>query len=176
MLCDLIEGCNASKFQGKKEKCAKYFPQENEKMTTFGSTKITFIERTTSELGFVVSSWKVEDRNRQRIIRHLHCKTWPDHSAPKCPSVVVGIHREITKASHQTPIVVHCSAGVGRTCTLIGEIVELSAEVLLERIRRRRNVSGVAVMRWLRDRRCGAIQKSIQFVFMHYIVVEILVQ
>ncbi|KAL6740216.1 hypothetical protein Aduo_013593 [Ancylostoma duodenale] len=40
----------------------------------------------------------------------------------------------------------------------------------------RQDVSGVAIMKWLRDRRFGAIQKGIQFVFMHYVAVDLLCQ
>ncbi|KJH40478.1 hypothetical protein DICVIV_13562 [Dictyocaulus viviparus] len=66
------------------------------------------------------------------------------------------------------PIVVHCSAGIGRTCTLIG------IELLLKRIRQRRDATGAQLMMWLRDRRAGAIQKGIQFVFLHLVVIKLL--
>ncbi|CAJ0602137.1 unnamed protein product [Cylicocyclus nassatus] len=162
MLCDLIEG--------EKEKCIKYFPQQKGQALTFGTTKVTLIEQSSSAYGFTISTWKVEDRSHQCNIKHLQLTAWPDHSAPKSPSAIIGIHKEIMKTSHETLILIHCSAGIGRTCTIMG------VEVLLERIRRRRDVSGVAVMKWLRDRRFGAIQKGVQFVFMHYVVIELLVQ
>ncbi|RCN43773.1 Protein-tyrosine phosphatase, partial [Ancylostoma caninum] len=62
-----------------------------------------------------------------------------------------------------------------RTIIMLCKLVE-GIELLLERIRRRQDVSGVAIMKWLRDRRFGAIQKGIQFVFMHYVTVELLCQ
>ncbi|ETN75882.1 hypothetical protein NECAME_03655 [Necator americanus] len=62
-----------------------------------------------------------------------------------------------------------------RTIIMLCNFVE-GIELLLERIHHRRDASGVAVMRWLRDRRLGAIQKSIQFVFMHYAIIQLLCQ
>ncbi|EYB89453.1 hypothetical protein Y032_0232g3064 [Ancylostoma ceylanicum] len=76
------------------------------------------------------------------------------------------------------------SLGGGQGCVYRGSLMFFlnvafylpGIELLLERIRRREDVSGVAIMKWLRDRRYGAIQKGIQFVFMHYVIVELLCQ
>ncbi|KAK6749935.1 hypothetical protein RB195_002131 [Necator americanus] len=162
MLCNFVED--------DKEKCAKYFPQSKESSVTFGSTKVTLVEQSVSEHGYTTSNWKVQNRDRQFTLRHLHCTTWPDHSAPQSTLEVIALHKEISKSPRENPIIIHCSAGIGRTCTLMG------IELLLERIHHRRDASGVAVMRWLRDRRLGAIQKSIQFVFMHYAIIQLLCQ
>ncbi|EYB89448.1 hypothetical protein Y032_0232g3063 [Ancylostoma ceylanicum] len=115
MLCKLVED--------EKEKCAKYFPQSSEGSLTFGSTKVSLIKKTVSEHGYTASTWKVQDRERQFTMRHLQCTSWPDQSAPRNSLEVIGIHKEILKVPRENPIVVHCSAGVGRTCTLIGEMI-----------------------------------------------------
>lgn len=58
-------------------------------------------------------------------IEHLHYTAWPDHGVPSSPRSIVAFlqqlqrHAPLDGRADQPPIVVHCSAGVGRTGTLI---------------------------------------------------------
>ncbi|KAK5966228.1 Protein-tyrosine phosphatase [Trichostrongylus colubriformis] len=109
-------------------------------------------------------------RSKNYEIRHLHITIWRDHSAPKDPDAVIAVYRELLGDQPKTPIVIHCSAGVGRTCTFVGGLL------LLERILERDNPSGVVVINEMRKRRFGAVQRSSQFVFMHYVLMELFCQ
>lgn len=60
-------------------------------------------------------------RSNTTTIRHINCTTWDDHTAPSDTAAAMEIMKEISKCGSDRPILVHCSAGVGRTCTLIGE-------------------------------------------------------
>ena len=57
-------------------------------------------------------------------MQQLHYTGWPDHGAPKAPNDLLAIHTELRRLEgnkpDNVPIIVHCSAGVGRTGTLIG--------------------------------------------------------
>lgn len=57
----------------------------------------------------------------QRIVRHFHFTTWPDFGVPNPPQTLVRFVRAFRDrvGSDQRPIVVHCSAGVGRSGTFI---------------------------------------------------------
>ena len=58
---------------------------------------------------------------------HFHFKAWPDHGVPQDPGTVLGFlhdintkHEElVNKGTCPGPMVVHCSAGIGRTGTFI---------------------------------------------------------
>lgn len=53
----------------------------------------------------------------KHIVRHYHCPTWEDMTGGD-PRILTELIRCIDK-SGDTPVMVHCSAGVGRTGTLV---------------------------------------------------------
>ena len=56
-----------------------------------------------------------------RTIRHFHFTTWPDFGVPEPPQTLVRFVRAFRErvTPEQRPVVVHCSAGVGRSGTFI---------------------------------------------------------
>lgn len=152
------------------EKTAPYFPTTVGNTLTVQNTSITLKKQTTTKFLNIMSEWCVKHGSNTTTIRHINCTTWDDHTAPSDTAAAMEIMKEISKCGSDRPILVHCSAGVGRTCTLIGVIL------MLQRIKKGRGGSGVSLMKWMRERRFGAIQKGIQFVFLHRVVVEILCQ
>ena len=58
-------------------------------------------------------------------VTQLHFKGWPDHGVPESPDALLRLRAVMDKRrqaskDHKAPVLVHCSAGVGRTGTLIG--------------------------------------------------------
>lgn len=62
-----------------------------------------------------------------RVITQFHFKAWPDHGVPHDPGAVLGFLQDVNlrqstladEGHEMGPIVVHCSAGIGRTGTFI---------------------------------------------------------
>jgi len=73
-----------------------------------------------------------------RCIHQFHFKAWPDHGVPSDPSTVLSFlkdvndrqnsHVEMNKSTKIGPVVVHCSAGIGRTGTFI--VIDILLNVL----------------------------------------------
>ena len=80
-------------------------------------------------------------------VSHLHYMAWPDHGVPDNVMSLIAFIRHVRKlhpVSHQQPLLVHCSAGVGRTGTLI----------LLDIIMQQMKTEGtISVLHWLRNLR-----------------------
>ena len=58
-----------------------------------------------------------------RSVYQLHCEAWPDMEAPKDTKVLLDLYEEAEDILSKNPdsaMMVHCSAGVGRTGTFIG--------------------------------------------------------
>ncbi|XP_074653846.1 tyrosine-protein phosphatase non-receptor type 11-like isoform X2 [Tubulanus polymorphus] len=108
-----------------KNKCARYWPEVGE-TANYDAPNGTFIIRTSDEQNMpdlVVRHFylSMEGEASPRKITQLFFKVWPDHGTPTDPGVV---HNMLYEANqHQLPnagpMVIHCSAGIGRTGTVI---------------------------------------------------------
>ena len=58
-----------------------------------------------------------------KTVYQLHCEAWPDMEAPRDTKVLLDLFEEAEEVLSKNPdstMMVHCSAGVGRTGTFIG--------------------------------------------------------
>ena len=58
----------------------------------------------------------------EQIVEQVHCQNWPDLQAPKDTSVLLEMYEMVQDLMVESPgtLLVHCSAGVGRTGAFIG--------------------------------------------------------
>jgi len=100
----------------------------------------------------------------------LHCTKWPDFGVPDSAEVLKDLIKEvdIRKQEVDKPIVVHCSAGIGRTGTFVAIHMSLQKDLQGEEI----NIS--KTVRSLREQRLGMIQSEEQYLFVYSVVHEIL--
>ncbi|XP_045643610.1 receptor-type tyrosine-protein phosphatase V-like isoform X3 [Ursus americanus] len=100
-----------------------------------------------------------------RRVKQLQFTTWPDHSIPEAPGSLlafVELVREQARATQGTgPVLVHCSAGVGRT----GTFVALSR--LLQQLEEEQAVDVFNAVYALRLYRPLMIQTPSQYIFLH---------
>ncbi|XP_038611379.1 tyrosine-protein phosphatase non-receptor type 23 [Tachyglossus aculeatus] len=104
-----------------KQKVARYFPTERGRPMAQGPLTLALSSvRTTATHVERVLSLQFRDQSLKRSLVHLHFPTWPELGLPDSPEDLLSfIHDVHTHYLHQrplhTPIVVHCSSGVGRT-------------------------------------------------------------
>ncbi|KAL0985363.1 hypothetical protein UPYG_G00155960 [Umbra pygmaea] len=106
---------------------------------------------------FTLTHTKLEE---ERAVTHLQYVVWPDHGVPEDPSdflLFINTVREMRTGD--TPLMVHCSAGIGRTGVLI------TMETALTLLERGRPVLPLDIVRALRDQRAMMIQTPCQFRF-----------
>ena len=121
MLCNLEE-------KGK-EKCTEYW--ENEKKDILDSTaleSIFDINYTTEQINDDITirnidiRYKNKENNNGKKIKQIHYGSWPDHQSVDLQSIygnILFMFNLVDNEIGHNPIVVHCSAGVGRTGTFI---------------------------------------------------------
>ena len=63
------------------------------------------------------------DEDSTRHVQQFHFLAWPDHGVPDYPTDILTFHQCVrtyhARCSNTGPMVVHCSAGVGRTGTFV---------------------------------------------------------
>ncbi|XP_054798865.1 protein-tyrosine-phosphatase PTP1-like isoform X2 [Prosopis cineraria] len=101
-----------------KEKCFDYF-QAEEGPKTFGNISIVCEWMKTTKESLVLRYLKVQRKEDPPLyVLHIHYPDWPDHGVPEETNAVRAIFKRLYCLPPKCgPIVVHCSAGIGRTGT-----------------------------------------------------------
>ncbi|XP_034038391.1 receptor-type tyrosine-protein phosphatase mu-like isoform X3 [Thalassophryne amazonica] len=147
-------------------KCCKYWPDDTE---IYRDIKVTLIE---TELlsEYVIRTFAVEKRGAHEIreIRQFHFTGWPDHGVPYHATGLLGFIRRVKSKTltNAGPMVVHCSAGAGRTgCFIV-------IDIMLDMAEREGVVDIYNCVRELRSRRVNMVQTEEQYVFIHDVILE----
>ncbi|XP_052065715.1 receptor-type tyrosine-protein phosphatase gamma-like [Mytilus californianus] len=160
MLTNLVEGT--------KRKCERYWP--GGKPMTYGYLVLTLLTEK-ERAAYITREIEVEDQTtkEKRCITQYHFTAWPDHGTPD-PLYLVLFHKHVisdhTSTENNGPILVHCSAGIGRTGTYIG------LDALYEEGRDTGFVDVVKFVEKMRYSRMNMVQTPGQYVCLHYALLE----
>ncbi|XP_045061413.1 protein tyrosine phosphatase receptor type Fa isoform X12 [Coregonus clupeaformis] len=148
-------------------KCDQYWPSRGTE--TYGMIQVTMLD--TVELAtYSVRTFALykNGSSEKREIRQFQFMAWPDHGVPEYPTPTLAFLRRV-KACNPTdagPMVVHCSAGVGRTgCFIV-------IEAMLERMKHEKSVDIYGHVTCMRAQRNYMVQTEDQYVFIHEALLE----
>ncbi|XP_034030745.1 tyrosine-protein phosphatase non-receptor type 3 isoform X2 [Thalassophryne amazonica] len=113
-------------------------------------------------LAYVVRQFTLthKQRGEERAVTHLQYVAWPDHGVPDDPSdFLLFISSVRERRIAEEPLMVHCSAGIGRTGVLI------TTEAALTLLDEGRPVFPLDIVKTLRDQRAMMVQTTSQFQF-----------
>ncbi|XP_048255982.1 uncharacterized protein LOC124153060 isoform X4 [Haliotis rufescens] len=148
-------------FEEGKQKCHQYWPDEGEEM--FGKVSVS-VRDTIQHADYTVRKFSLRKEGcKARSVTQFHYTAWPDKGVPKSAWSLLDFRDKVmnVRSSGDSPVVVHCSAGIGRTGTFIAlqylkEEAELSA------------LQDVYTCVWsLRHQRVNMVQTKNQYVFIH---------
>ncbi|VDI16539.1 Hypothetical predicted protein [Mytilus galloprovincialis] len=109
--------------ENQKKKCEQYWPETVSEQLVVNNFKVTMIEErkyTFYVYRLLTVSLKNSTNMQERKIHHFHFIQWPDHGVPDSIKLVDFYRKVKSQTCEQNgPMVVHCSAGVGRTGTFI---------------------------------------------------------
>uniref|UniRef100_A0AAY4D013 protein-tyrosine-phosphatase n=1 Tax=Denticeps clupeoides TaxID=299321 RepID=A0AAY4D013_9TELE len=147
-------------------KCYKYWPDDAE---VYGDFKVTFVE-VEPLAEYVVRTFTLERRgfNELREVKQFHFTGWPDHGVPYHATGLLSFIRRVKMSNPPTagPIVVHCSAGAGRTgCYIV-------IDIMLDMAEREGVVDIYNCVKALRSRRINMVQTEEQYIFIHDAILE----
>uniref|UniRef100_A0A8C8AIU0 Receptor-type tyrosine-protein phosphatase eta n=1 Tax=Otus sunia TaxID=257818 RepID=A0A8C8AIU0_9STRI len=152
-------------------KCEQYWPDKQSK--SYGDIIVTMVSEA------VLPEWTVRDFTVEKSntpeshsVRQFHFTSWPDHGVPETTDLLINFRHLVHEYSSQNPIdsptLVHCSAGVGRTGTFI------AIDRLIQQVEMENTVDVYGVVYDLRMHRPLMVQTEDQYVFLNQCVMDII--
>ncbi|XP_072919561.1 receptor-type tyrosine-protein phosphatase C isoform X8 [Hemitrygon akajei] len=155
--------------EGKRPKCTQYWPTMDVKSTYFGDFSVRISEEKLCP-DYVIRKLFISQKEKspEREVTHIQFISWPDHGVPEDPHLLLKLRQRVNTFRNlfSGPIVVHCSAGVGRTGSYIGIDAMLQALEAEGRV----DVYGYIVQ--LRRQRCLMVQVEAQYILIHQALLE----
>ncbi|CAJ0571231.1 unnamed protein product, partial [Mesorhabditis spiculigera] len=158
MLCEFEEQ--------NRPRCAKYYPEQQGQQMTFQTSgqgpivitnsegpivkEIKYTNTSSPDVVVDIRMLKVNGLNSEIVVKHYHWRFWPDRGAP--PPFPLVIRMLEKRYSKQNPIVIHCSAGVGRIARQGFKVEDLLKE--------------------MRQSRAGLVQTVHQYYYFHAVLLE----
>ncbi|XP_030606564.1 tyrosine-protein phosphatase non-receptor type 3 isoform X2 [Archocentrus centrarchus] len=149
-------------------KCHQYWPHPPE-AKDYGNMRVK-CHSEECNLAYVTRQFTLTHTQlgEERAVTHLQYVAWPDHGVPDDPSdflLFISSVRERRKG--EEPLIVHCSAGIGRTGVLI------TMETALAQLDQGQPVFPLDIVKTLRDQRAMMVQTTSQFQFVCEAILQV---
>ncbi|XP_061653972.1 receptor-type tyrosine-protein phosphatase F-like isoform X12 [Phyllopteryx taeniolatus] len=148
-------------------KCDQYWPARGTE--TYGMIQVTMLD--TVELAtYSVRTFALykNGSSEKRELRQFQFMAWPDHGVPEYPTPILAFLRRVKACNPPDagPMIVHCSAGVGRTgCFIV-------IDAMLERMKHEKSVDIYGHVTCMRAQRNYMVQTEDQYIFIHEALLE----
>ncbi|KAK7461582.1 hypothetical protein BaRGS_00038667, partial [Batillaria attramentaria] len=149
-----------------RDKCEEYWPASG-KSQTYGHVTVKGLEEQ-QRADFVIRSFVLKNAKSsgERHVTQYHYMAWPDHGVPLAASLVDYWRYVKARSTSTVPLLVHCSAGVGRTGTFI------ALDIASEKKSRGDDVNVNEIVTQLREQRALMVQSEAQYKFLHEVILE----
>ncbi|XP_054994829.1 tyrosine-protein phosphatase non-receptor type 13 isoform X3 [Sorex araneus] len=156
--------------EGEKVKCQRYWPDVLGKTTVVSDRLRLALVRVQQLKGFVVRAMTLEDiqTGEVRRVSHLNFTAWPDHDTPSQPDDLLTFISYMRHVHRAGPVIAHCSAGIGRSGTLI------CIDVVLGLISQDLEFDISDLVRCMRLQRHGMVQTEDQYIFCYQVILYVL--
>ncbi|XP_076636751.1 protein tyrosine phosphatase 10D isoform X1 [Colletes latitarsis] len=151
-----------------REKCDHYWPMDTLPVY-YGDICVTILNETRYP-DWSITEFMLCRGDVKRVIQHFHFTTWPDFGVPSPPQTLARFVRAFRERVRpdQRPIVVHCSAGVGRSGTFI------TLDRILQQILVSKYVDIFGIVWAMRKERVWMVQTEQQYICIHQCLLAVL--
>ncbi|XP_019371131.1 PREDICTED: receptor-type tyrosine-protein phosphatase O isoform X2 [Gavialis gangeticus] len=158
----MLTQCN----EKRRVKCDHYWPFTEEPIA-YGDITVEMISEE-EHTDWVYRNFRISYADEVQDVMHFNYTAWPDHGVPTTNAAesilqfVQMVRQQSTKS--RGPMIIHCSAGVGRTGTFI------ALDRLLQHIRDHEFVDILGLVSDMRSYRMSMVQTEEQYIFIHQCV------
>ncbi|XP_044263458.1 receptor-type tyrosine-protein phosphatase S-like isoform X2 [Tribolium madens] len=159
----------ANVYENEKKKVEKYWPDQGEPLHCGTTTIESLSNRVYAD--YEHRKFKLTNGKTTREVQQYHFQSWPDHGVPLYPQTLIPFLENLQNIplSTKSPIVVHCSAGVGRTGTII------LCDICLRMAIGENHVDILATLQKLRDQRPNMVDNIEQYKLAHLVILDYLI-
>ncbi|XP_030648177.1 receptor-type tyrosine-protein phosphatase S-like [Chanos chanos] len=167
MMTKLEEKSRMPSYFFSKNKCDQYWPSRGTEM--YGQIQVSLLD--TVELAtYCVRTFALykNGSSEKREVRQFQFTAWPDHGVPEHPTPFLAFLRRVKACNPPDagPIVVHCSAGVGRTgCFIV-------IDAMVERVKQEKTVDIYGHVTLMPAQRNYMVQTEEQYIFIYDAILE----
>ncbi|XP_078272795.1 phosphatidylinositol phosphatase PTPRQ [Rhinoraja longicauda] len=156
-------------FEKGRIRCHQYWPEDNKPVTVFGDIVITKLAENIQS-DWTIRELKIEKYGDFMMVTHFNFTSWPEHGVPETSTALIHFVKLIrgNRANDNTPIVVHCSAGVGRTGVFI------ALDHLIQHVNHHDFVDIFGFVTDLRGERMCMVLNLAQYMFLHQCALDLL--
>ncbi|XP_064390830.1 receptor-type tyrosine-protein phosphatase epsilon-like [Halichondria panicea] len=152
-----------------KEKCQKYWPSTANEPWDVGFSLVVTLTELIPFAEYKVKIMKVENKMDPEscvplIVTHYHFSVWPDHGVPVDKTSLIHFIQRVRRHHpffNSSPLLVHCSAGVGRTGTFI------TLDSMIHMMKTETTLDILPFIRRMRNNRPLMVQTEEQYIFIH---------
>ncbi|XP_035251692.1 tyrosine-protein phosphatase non-receptor type 5-like [Anguilla anguilla] len=149
----------------KNEKCTEYWPEDT---ALHEGVRVT-VRQVIQADDYSLRIFSLQCEGEQRSLRQYWYTSWPDQKTPDKAPPLLELVQEVEEARQQAPpgsgpVIVHCSAGIGRTGCFI------ATTLLCQQLRNEGVVDILRTTCQLRLDRGGMIQTAEQYQFVHHVL------
>lgn len=161
-----------------KNKCCRYWPSLEQPILRCGPIEVSIIsdtQNTTCDDDYSLREFELRysgsDENNDcsrvhRVVQH-HYRAWPDQNIPSSPASILRLLKQVNRDPPKGPMIVHCSAGIGRSGTLI------VVDMLLDQLKHYGlgyEIDIQRIVKMARAQRSGLVQTEAQYKFIYLAV------
>ncbi|KAM8871469.1 tyrosine-protein phosphatase non-receptor type 13 isoform 1-T1 [Synchiropus picturatus] len=156
--------------EGGKVKCQRYWPDMPMSPEMVDDRLQIMLIKDQHLDNFIIRLIEVKDSqtNEVQLVTHLNYMGWPDHGTPSQPEQLLTFISYMRHVHRSGPIITHCSAGIGRSGTLI------CIDVVLGLISKDADFDISDVVRNMRLQRHGMVQTEDQYIFCYQVILYVL--
>ncbi|XP_058529380.1 phosphatidylinositol phosphatase PTPRQ isoform X1 [Ochotona princeps] len=156
-------------FEKGRIRCHQYWPEDNKPVTVFGDIVITKLVEDV-QVDWTIRDLKIERHGDCMTVQQCNFTGWPEHGVPENSAPLIHFVKLVraSRTHDATPMIVHCSAGVGRTGVFI------ALDHLTQHINDHDFVDIYGLVAELRSERMCMVQNLAQYIFLHQCILDLL--
>ncbi|XP_053439605.1 receptor-type tyrosine-protein phosphatase R isoform X2 [Nycticebus coucang] len=151
-----------TKLKEKNEKCVLYWP---EKRGIYGKVEVLVVSINECD-NYTIRNLVLKQGSHTQHVKHYWYTSWPDHKTPDSAQpllqLMLDVEEDRLTSKGRGPVVVHCSAGIGRTGCFI------ATSIGCQQLKEEGVVDVLRIVCQLRVDRGGMVQTSEQYEFVHH--------